>query len=177
MPETIELTDVRITLADYNTMSGVLINRLVFTRNRLLLMGVALLMVLITAARELWRYYHHELEDFPVWPVALLGGLLFFAFRIKGKLLKAFQNQFEKSPYTQQANDFHLDAAGLRVENPLSRASYDWAAFQRAMHIGPWVLLFINDFSAFYLDTRCLVQPATPADLLSLLQSKNIKLE
>ena len=136
------------------------------------------LVISLAVVRELWAYYHSDADKaFPIWPLTILGGLVAYVILLRARLLKLTQQQFEKSPSAQQTNYIRADASGLRVENALSSSSFEWAAFQRAMQIDHWLLLFINESSAFYLDTRRIVPPATTTDLLQLLRLNNVKVE
>lgn len=70
---------------------------------------------------------------------------------------------------------FELDAEQLRGRSADGHFEVRWKMIRRAMRIGPhWLLLYPTEAACYYLDLRRLQAPATPEDVLTLLQQHQI---
>lgn len=73
--------------------------------------------------------------------------------------------------------DFFFTSDELRGHSTLGKFSSVWATVRRAVQVGDWLLLYPTQSACYYVDTRLLAAPATPADLWQLLETHHIPLQ
>jgi hypothetical protein len=97
-----------------------------------------------------------------------LGPILFW---------RSFRKQYDSNQFLQAGASYTLTPQGVTVQHPLTLTELDWAGVQEAWHIGPWLILLVSGSTGYFLDLRCLAEPANEAAVWSLLRAQGVKLK
>ncbi|GAA4373871.1 hypothetical protein [Hymenobacter koreensis] len=170
----IEIKEVIIPKEDYVQINSILLRQKFWAaRSRLLIYAGLVVLVVLRFAAAYWQYADTHVDP-PILLGLMLLGLLsmpwFLLRRMKIMVLK----QFAASLTSRFATTFQLSDAIIVSENQVARTEINWSTVHRAWHYGNWLLLFVGDNGALYLDINRLVPPSQTTDLLQLLNRKGI---
>ncbi|MBC6988465.1 MULTISPECIES: hypothetical protein [Hymenobacter] len=144
------------------------------TRRLNWLLYIALVLLTISLVLGIWQYVRNSAAEIswgfvPVWALAVA-----FAIWRPWQVKQLLRRGYAQNAGLHQPIDYQFDTKSIKGSSVAGTFETRWKALHHAVCVGDWLLLYPSQVACYYVDTRRVIGPATPDDLLELVHEQGL---